>query len=149
MRALVLTLAPAALAQARTDLTGKWMMSVQTDNGTGTPMLTLKQNGDSLTGTYASQVFGNQAVMGTVSGKKVAFWFTASAEGQSLRVTYTGTVEADGSLKGTVDLGGFGSGTWTARLDKPASPPPAVESGRVRIGTTAAGAVRLQMKAAG
>jgi hypothetical protein len=113
----LLCVASAASAQAtqKVDLTGKWTFTVVTDNGTGTPTVTLKQQGDSLSGNYSSQVFGEQAIKGTVSGNKIAFTFTASAQGQSLTVSYTGTIEPDGSLKGTLDLGGFGSGTFTAK----------------------------------
>ena len=36
-------------------------------------------------------------------------------EGTSIVVPYAGTVERDGTLKGTVDLGGQASGTFTAK----------------------------------
>jgi hypothetical protein len=104
---------------AKVDLTGKWTFSVTTDNGTGTPTVTLAQKGDTLTGTYSSQVFGEQALKGTVADGKINFTFTAAAQGQSLTVSYKGSVEADGTLKGSVDLGGFGSGTFTAARQKP------------------------------
>ena len=134
---LVPALLAAQAAPAKTDLSGKWQMSVTTDNGTGTPGLTLTQKGDSLSGTYSSQVFGEQAVKGMVSANKVAFSFTASAQGQSITVSFTGAIEADGSLKGTVDLGGFGSGTWTATRSKPPAPDSAaaVATGEIRLGS--------------
>ncbi len=107
-------------AQAsKTDLTGKWTFSVTTDNGTGTPTVSLAQKGDSLSGNYSSQVFGEQAIKGAVTGNRIAFMFTASLEGQSLIVRYTGTIEADGTIQGGVDLGGLGSGTFTATRQKP------------------------------
>ena len=37
------------------------------------------------------------------------------AQGQQFTLTYKGMVESDGSLKGTVDLGEVGSGTWTGK----------------------------------
>lgn len=120
--ALLLLVAPGGLhAQnaGKIDVTGKWTFTVTTDNGTGTPTVTLKQQGDSISGNYSSQIFGEQAIKGTVMGGKIAFKFSASVQEQSLTVTYTGTVEPDGTLRGTVDLGGFGSGTFTGTRQKP------------------------------
>jgi hypothetical protein len=37
-------------AQAKVDLTGKWVFDVKTDAGTGTPTGTFKQDGEKLTG---------------------------------------------------------------------------------------------------
>ena len=113
--ALAFAVTAGAQAPAKVDLTGKWLFSVTTDGGTGTPTVTLKQQGDSLSGTYSSQIFGEQAIKGTVTGSKIGFTFTATVQGQTLTVSYAGTIEPDGSLKGTVDLGGFGSGTFTAK----------------------------------
>jgi len=97
------------------DVTGKWTFNVQTDAGGGTPTVTLKQDGEKLTGHYSSQVFGEQDVTGSVKGKDFKFEFNADVQGNALHVTYTGTVENKDSLKGTVDLGGLGQGTFTAK----------------------------------
>jgi len=40
-----------ALQAQKVDLTGKWLFNVQTDAGSGTPTVTLKQDGEKLTGT--------------------------------------------------------------------------------------------------
>ena len=104
----------------KVDLTGKWAFSVTTDNGTGTPTITFRQTGDSLSGHYSSQVFGEvDFAGGKVKDGKINFSFTASVQGQSLTVTYSGTVESADSVKGTMDLGGFGSGTWTGTRQRP------------------------------
>ena len=109
-------LAGAAGAQEKkTDVTGKWLFSVTTDAGTGTPTITLKQNGDSLSGHYSSQLFGEIDFKGTIKDKAFTFAFTATVQGTSFTVTYKGTVEAVDALKGSVDLGGQGSGTFTAK----------------------------------
>ena len=106
----------AARAQAeKVDLTGKWQLSVQTDAGTGTPTLTLKQKGDSLTGHYSSQLLGEADGKGTVKDGKFSFTFGADVQGTAITVTYTGTVESKDALKGSVDLGGQASGTFTAK----------------------------------
>jgi hypothetical protein len=100
---------------APVDVTGKWSFSVTTDAGTGTPTVTLKQRGDSLTGHYSSQALGEADLAGTVKDRKLTFKFVADVQGTSLAIIYTGTVEGPDALKGTVDIGGQATGTFTAR----------------------------------
>ena len=100
---------------AKANLTGKWLFTVQTEAGTGEPTVTLKQDGEKLTGHYSSQVLGEADLTGSVKGEKFDFTFTANAQGTSLEVKYNGTIESKDSLKGTLDLGGLGSGTFTAK----------------------------------
>lgn len=121
-RMLIVTAALAACVSwtltaqsTKIDLTGKWTFTVTTDAGTGEPTVTLKQDGEKLTGHYSSQVLGEADLTGTVKGQKIEFAFTANAQGTSLDVKYSGTVESKDALKGTVDLGGLGSGTFTAK----------------------------------
>ena len=114
--ALILVAALALAPQAsKVDLTGKWALTVQTDAGTGNPTLTLKQDGETLTGHYSSQLLGEADGKGSVKGQQFTFTFTVDAQGTQLEVKYAGTVENKDSLKGTVDLGGLGSGTFTAK----------------------------------
>jgi hypothetical protein len=97
------------------DLTGKWLFSVVTDNGTGTPTVTLKQAGDTLTGHYSSQTLGEVEFKGTVKGQAIHFVLNVDMQGTQVSLTYAGTVEPDGTLKGTVDFAGMGSATFTAK----------------------------------
>jgi len=113
--AMVFALAPIAIAQAKIDVTGKWAFNVQTDAGSGTPTVTFKQDGEKLTGHYSSQTFGEVDLTGSVKGNEIKFSFTADAQGTSMNVAYTGTIENKDSLKGTVDLGGLAQGTFTAK----------------------------------
>jgi len=103
----------------KADISGKWLFSVVTDAGTGTPTVTLKQQGDSLTGHYSSQLLGEAELKGTVKEKEFTFWFDTNVQGTNITVTYTGTAENKDSLKGTVDLGGAASGTFTAKRQSP------------------------------
>jgi hypothetical protein len=118
---LALVLAAAAMSSTamaqsgKTDLTGKWTFNVQTDAGSGTPTVTFKQDGEKLTGHYSSQTFGEQDFTGSIKGSDFKFNFSADVQGNSLSVTYTGTVENKDALKGSVDLGGLGQGTFTAK----------------------------------
>ena len=115
----VCALAAASLATAgqasKVDVTGKWLFNVQTDAGSGTPTVTLKQDGEKLTGHYSSQNFGEQELTGTVKGSDVKFSFNADAQGTQVPVTYTGTVKSKDSMEGTVDIGGLAQGTFTAK----------------------------------
>jgi hypothetical protein len=114
--ALVLAASFNATAQSgKVDITGKWAFNVQTEAGSGTPTVTLKQDGEKLTGHYSSQTFGEQELTGSVKGTDLKFSFSADVQGNALTVTYAGTIENKDSLKGTVDLGGLGQGTFTAK----------------------------------
>jgi hypothetical protein len=104
-----------AQADKNVELTGKWLFTVTTDAGTGTPTVTLTPKGDSLTGHYSSQLLGEAELKGSVKDQKFTFTFRADVQGTTVLVTYTGTAEGKDSLKGTVDLGGMASGTFTAK----------------------------------
>jgi hypothetical protein len=108
-------LAGAAKAQgAAPNLTGTWRFSVTTDAGTGTTTVAFKQQGDTLSGLYSSQVFGEQQIRGTVKDREFSFEFTATIQGTTLTVTYRGTIASADSLHGQVSLGDMGSGSFTA-----------------------------------
>jgi hypothetical protein len=104
-----------AQADKKIDVTGKWTFTVTTDAGSGTPTVTLKQQGDSLTGHYSSQIFGEVPFSGTVKDGKIRFGFESSVQGTKVHVTYWGTVDSADAMKGTVDFGGMGGGTFTAK----------------------------------
>lgn len=103
----------ALIVAAQANLTGKWVLQVQTDAGSGTPTVTLEQNGDRLTGHYSGQL-GEADLTGSVKGNDFTFSFAGEAQGQQFKVIYSGTVEKD-TMKGTVDLGGLASGTFTGK----------------------------------
>ena len=98
---------------AQSNVTGKWVLDVQTDAGTGTPTITLKQDGEKLTGHYSGQL-GEAELTGTIKGNAITFGFQGDLQGTAAKVTYTGTVEKD-TMKGTVDLAGMATGTFTGK----------------------------------
>ena len=104
----------AAAQDKPADVAGAWAITVETAAGTGNPTVKLEQSGEKLTGTYSSQVFGEQKVTGTIKGNDISFTFTATIEGMTLTVTYSGTVDKT-TMKGKVTLGDLGDGTWTAK----------------------------------
>jgi len=102
-----------ATAPSSTNVTGAWAMQVETPNGPGSPTFTFKQEGEKLSGQYKG-VFGEAPVNGTVKDNKIEFSIKVEAQGQAMTVTYSGTIEKDGTMKGTVSLG-EASGTWTGK----------------------------------
>ena len=100
-------------AQAKVDVTGKWAFNVETSAGAGTPTFTFKQDGEKLTGHYTG-TFGEADLTGTVKGADITFSFTVDAQGNSLKETYTGTVDKD-TMKGKLVIEGLGEGTFTAK----------------------------------
>jgi hypothetical protein len=99
------------------DLTGEWAFQVTTDQGSGTPAFTFKQEGETLTGTYKG-LLGEAPVTGTVSGRTVRFSFTGRLQGTELTVTYDGEIETKDAVKGTIDFGGMAKGTFTGSRKK-------------------------------
>lgn len=105
--------APGALsAQTRVDLTGAWTFSVTTENGTGTPAVTLEQDGEDIRGIYSSPRLGARRLMGTFDGDTLVFRI-APGEGSDIIMTFTGTLQEDGTLAGTADFGGMGGAAFT------------------------------------
>ena len=112
---VVCSLAVVSLAgQAKIDVSGTWNFEVQTDAGGGSPTMTFKQDGEKLTGHYTG-TFGEADLTGTLKGNAITFSFPADFSGMPITSTYKGTVESATSMKGTLDIAGVGSGTFTAK----------------------------------
>jgi hypothetical protein len=121
---LMLGVSSVAFAQDTTkvDVTGNWAFTVVYEGGQGSPSVQLTQRGDTLSGRYISQAFGELPIKGEIKGKEFSFSVTTSAGGDPFTMTFTGTVESKDALKGSVDLGGNGSGTFTGARQKPPAP---------------------------
>ena len=119
--AAILCSSSVAFAQSDTtkvDLTGNWAFTVMYEGGQGSPTVRLAQRGDSLTGRYISQTFGELEIKGSIKGREFSFYVTTSAGGDPFTMTFSGAAESKDALKGAVDLGGNGSGTFTATRQK-------------------------------
>jgi hypothetical protein len=106
-----------ALAQekTKTNVTGKWLFQVETSAGSGTPTVTFKQEGEKLTGHYSSANLGEAELTGTVKGTAIQFAFVADVQGMKIDVAYTGSLENNDAMKGTLTLAGVGEGTFTGK----------------------------------
>jgi hypothetical protein len=112
-------------AQDRTpaaDVSGVWQAAVVTDQGSGNPTFDLEQDGGTLSGTYRG-LFGRSTVEGKLEGQEITITFKTWSPLNPLSkllITYRGSVDpASMTMKGTVDFGGQGTGTWTAKRPKP------------------------------
>jgi uncharacterized protein with FMN-binding domain len=108
----VIIVSSVLLIAAPADIAGQWQFTVELSMGTGSPVVTFKQDGEKLTGTYEGR-YGTSKLEGTVKENNVDFTVTIVAEGSTVTGTFTGTYEAD-KMKGEVDYEGAGDGTWTA-----------------------------------
>jgi hypothetical protein len=95
------------------DVSGTWAMEVRTATTKGTPTATLKQAGESLSGKYAGK-FGESDITGTIKGNQIEFVVNVMMNGNKTEIRYSGTVDSEEGMKGTVS-GGPGEGTWTAK----------------------------------
>lgn len=98
------------------NVTGNWKLTVESDNGTTNPSVTLKQNGEELTGTYHGR-FGDSPLKGTLKGSDIKFTIKVEVQGQEVILDYAGKLESDTTMKGTVSFGDFGNGTFTAKKE--------------------------------
>lgn len=103
-----------AATRFQIDVTGKWNFSVVTENGTGTPAVVLKQEGTKLTGTYESARMGQRTIEGTVKKDSISF----ALVGGEVVLQFTGVITDKDNMKGTVDLAGQGSATFTGTRAK-------------------------------
>ena len=83
------------------DLTGTWAVNVTTAAGPGELTIELKQEGNALTGSY-SGVLGSAPLTGSVDGDNFTWTYSIDALGE---VTYSGSVQEDGTIKGEADYG--------------------------------------------
>ncbi len=108
----LLLICPGAFS-ALADVSGTWDLTVESQQGTANPSVTLIQSGEQLSGTYRGRM-GQHKLEGTIRGSEIRFSVTMRFQDQPLVISYSGTVDAD-SMSGTVQFGDLGSGTWTGK----------------------------------
>jgi hypothetical protein len=110
-RRILALLILSALSLWGADLTGTWTAAVVLDAGSGSATFTFKQTGEQLSGTY-SGTFGEAKVSGTVKGDRAEWSFEIDQVG---KVFYTGEIASATEIKGSVEYGLLGKGTFTAQ----------------------------------
>ena len=115
--AIVTVLVGTVEASAQTaNVAGAWVFTVTTEqSGTTTPAVTLEQDGMTLTGHYSSENLGEADLTGTVNESEITFSFDADLGGMVVDVVYSGTLNEEGEIVGTMEMaGGYVTGTFTA-----------------------------------
>ena len=74
---------------------------------------TLKQEGEKLTGTIASQM-GEIAIEGTVVGSEIKWILNIDMGGQQVAIAFAGKVEGE-TMAGVFEMGGMGTAAWNAK----------------------------------
>ena len=95
---------------------GTWNLVLQLESITGHPVLTLKQDGERLTGTYEGR-YGPTPIQGEVKENKIAFAVAFEVEGSKITGAFRGIVDG-AKMGGSVEFEGAGSGTWSAERAK-------------------------------
>jgi hypothetical protein len=109
---LLVLLGMVLVSAAPASIAGPWQFTVELAMGTGKPLVTFKQDGEKITGTYEGR-YGKSNLEGTVKDNQVQFTVTVVAEGTTVSGVFTGTYEND-RMSGEVDYEGAGDGTWSA-----------------------------------
>ena len=102
-----------ATAIAQTTITGDWDLTINSPQGARTTLVSLKQDGEKVTGMFKSQA-GELPVEGTITGTELKLAFTINFQGQPLPITMSGTVDG-ASMGGKADFGGFAEGDFSAK----------------------------------
>ena len=110
----------AALLAEPAKVDGKWNAQLQLESITGHPILTFKQDGGKLSGTYEGR-YGPSPLEGEVKDNQIAFVVSFTAEGTQTTGVFEGTVDG-ATMGGKVEFEGAGSGTGSAVRAKAESP---------------------------
>jgi hypothetical protein len=118
-RTLLILLLLAGWAIAADDaVSGKWKIDGDVQGNAVQESCTLKLDGDKVTGSCKGIGDKSWDVTGTFDGKKVVFAHGGEYNGDALTLTYTGTLDENGALKGTIDVKPFDvSGDFTAKKE--------------------------------
>jgi hypothetical protein len=99
---------------ASADVSGDWAFAVVLgDAGSGSAEITLAQEAEGkMSGNYFGQL-ANGPIAGTYEGNNFEFAFTSDALGAD--ITYSGELEDDGTVKGSVIVQGQTMGSFTGK----------------------------------
>jgi hypothetical protein len=116
--AAVLLLLAAPVAVSAQDISGKWDVTVTTDQGPLTIEATFAQAGEAVTGSVATPL-GQADFKGKLVGDALEVSYALKVQDQALDIKMTGKVQPD-AMSGMIALGGLGEVPWTAKR-KPAA----------------------------
>ncbi|MEO8657380.1 MAG: hypothetical protein ABI693_02875 [Bryobacteraceae bacterium] len=108
----------ANLAFAADSVSGTWKIDGDVAGNPVQESCTVKQEAEKLTGSCKG--LGDKAwdVTGAVEGQSVTFQHGGEYNGEALTLTYKGTIDATGAMKGTIDVKPFDvSGDFSAKKE--------------------------------
>jgi hypothetical protein len=95
-RLLAISLLAAVVSAEPAKVAGKWNVTLQLESISGHPVITLKQDGEKLTGTYEGR-YGASDLKGSIKDKEIEFTVAFVAEGTRTEGIFGGTVAGDGT----------------------------------------------------
>lgn len=124
VRPLVLAVAVAAATatayaqHAFADVSGKWRVQLSMGDRATESLLTLKQSGDTLSGTLESEQVGTRPLEGMVKGDTVRFNFSVDMQGNVLAIAVGGLLKDKDNMAGEFALpNGMGTFPFTAKRE--------------------------------
>jgi hypothetical protein len=116
----IAVVALASLSMAQNAVDGKWVGEVQGGRGPQTLTITLKAEGDKLTGTIAGGRGGEVAIKdGTIAGTALKFKSTQMGRGGEINLSWSGTLKGDEiAMTRAVDGGQGQSQEFTLKREK-------------------------------
>ena len=118
--AIAVCLLAAAVPVLAQDASGTWQLSVtRTDDRERNTSMTIKKEGEKLTGTLVGPEEAQLPITGTQSGADVTIAFDITTQDGTFSVALKGRQDGD-SMKGRLEIGGQDQGEWTAARSKAA-----------------------------
>ena len=92
---------------------GDWRVEIAFCLGRAQHSVHWRQDGEAISGRYQSS-YGTHEASGAVDGDQICFRYEMAPRPNSMTATFVGRIEGD-RMRGEVDLGEYGSATWSAR----------------------------------
>jgi hypothetical protein len=110
-------LAQAPAPQKTVDVSGVWLVTMQTPQGEMTQEATFTQDKEALKVSMTSPMGTDMKGEGTIKGQDLQWTLTISTPNGEFALGFKAKVDGD-SMTGDVQMGDFGSSTFTAKKKK-------------------------------
>ena len=116
MKFFLMLLAAAMIqAPASRTIAGTWSLDTEVMGYTGSAVCALAQEGSKIAGKCTSEGV-DRPVTGEIAGGKYSFQHASEWEGQALTIVYSGTLDSDTALAGSMTVQPFDvAGTFKAK----------------------------------
>jgi len=101
-------------------LTGSWKLSLNVNGNSYDMLCNFQQDGEKLSGSCKSSESENP-LSGQIQGQKITWQHQTPYNGETLTLTYTGTINSATEIKGTLDVQPYAvTGDFTGQKEAPA-----------------------------